>query len=102
MPFLIWTPSCAAGPLNTAACPRMILSDVTPCANAACENSAAPMISSFFMLDPHSKKVRVLHPLHHVEFLPHPALGIGVLRARPRRQPALAPLELRRIAQAER
>src|SRR5688572_23304843 len=102
MPLRIWMPSCAAGPLNTAAWPSRILSGVTPCENAGCETSAATISKSFFISDPYSEKVRVLGELREVELAPHPALGVDVLRPNPGRQLGLLALELRRVAQAER
>src|SRR5262245_50865645 len=44
----------------------------------------------------------MLDELREIDLLPQPALGVGVLRARPPGERALAALELRRVAQAER
>src|SRR5262245_41473926 len=44
----------------------------------------------------------MLDQLREIELLPEAAFGVGVLRARPSGQRALAQLELSRVAQAER
>src|SRR5688572_22304449 len=105
MPLRIWMPSCAAGPEKTAAWPSRMRSWVTPCAAAAAGSAAARIRMRFFfmvlLLDGHREEIGVLCQLRQVELLPLPAVGIGVLRARPGRRIALDGLQLPGVAQPE-
>src|SRR5262245_13663960 len=109
MPLRIWMPSCAAGPLNTAACPSTILSLLTPCAAAIAGTSASVAIKVLVMFLSSSsvadhQKTLVPRELGHVELLPHLARFVFVFGALPRRRRLrrLARLPRFRIAQAER
>src|SRR5262245_7768866 len=115
MPLRIWMPSCAAGPLNTAACPSRILSFVTPCADAsigtksAGSSAAAAVTISFLvmvilLLACDRQEIRVPHELGHVELLPRLACLVLVLGALPcgGRRRRLSRLPGLGVAQAER
>src|ERR1041384_3661446 len=113
MPLRIWMPSCAAGPLNTAACPSRILSLLTPCASApfvasAGRSAAAAITKVLVMVIPllasNRQKVHVSHELGHVELLPNLARFVLVFGALPcgGRLCRLTRLPGLRIAQAER
>src|SRR6185295_8580064 len=99
MPLRIWMPSCAAGPLNTAACPSTILSPVTPCASVRPGRSAAAAVTIKVLVIELSsssaadrQEIRIPYQLGHVELLPHPARLVFVFRAQPCRR------RLRRLA----
>src|SRR5258708_25792604 len=111
MPLRIWMPSCAAGPLNTAACPSRTLSPVTPCARESPGKSAAAATTIQVLICLSSspsaadrQEIRVPHALSHVELLPRPARFVLVFGAQPcrRRLCRLARLPRRRVAPAER
>src|SRR5688572_11788788 len=113
MPFRIWMPSCAAGPLNTAAWPSLILSAVTPvCASTtnglqASVPAAVMRKIRLMLLSPSNRyrqKLFVAHERAHVELAPAAAVLVLVLGAQPRRALArrLARAQLGGIAQAER
>src|SRR3970040_2044403 len=93
MPLRIWMPSWAAGPENTAACPRTTLSPVTPlCAHAGGATAITHPKSqprTVLCLMPSSvncvfscadgEKLGVLRQKLQVELAPPPALNVVVL-----------------------
>src|SRR5882672_2000601 len=115
MPLRIWMPSCAAGPLKTAAWPTRMLLAVTPvCAPASGASPSARVKvnrvrvigSSPPSVSDHQEAL-VAHQRRDVELLPCRARLVDVLRPQPRRRAgrgllALARLHLGRVAQAER
>src|SRR5918999_4551978 len=110
MPFRIWMPSCAAGPLNTAAWPSLILSAVTPVsafANTGAQAIAMLRRMRLIVISPsncYRQKLFVAHQRADIELAPAPAVLVFVFGAQPRRALAarLARAQLGGIAQPER
>src|SRR5919106_4565509 len=107
MPLRIWMPSWAAGPLNTAAWPRRILSAVTPGSAAARPGRSERTRRMCFMGFPSKcdrQELRIADEPLDVELAPARARVVFVLRAQPRRALSrrLARAQVRGVAQAER
>src|SRR5687767_6427039 len=109
MPLRIWMPSCAAGPLNTAAWPRTMRSRVTPFSASAKRGNKAAAVARMsavriFTSVSNAKKFGMAYQLRYIQLLPLAAGIVVVFRAQPplaaRRR--LARAQLRGIAQPER